>query len=277
MTIRFIKAHAYGNDFIYVRKDAVEEVRQGGHSLLARELCDRHTGIGGDGLILFEPTSDGASMLLFNADGGRAEVSGNGVRALGAILLRDVQTSDRDSVTIHTEAGSKRVTRSSRTLPPGAKGARETFRSAMGLPRDLRQTAITAGGEKLGIAVMDFGNPQAVFLGPLPDQERFARLGRSLEHHQMFPAGTNIEFAQVENSQLVRILIWERGVGPTLSSGTGSCAALVAAAAFGGAARQAEIIAPGGAQRVEWLEDSVYLTGWAEVLFDGEWLRPHKS
>jgi diaminopimelate epimerase len=121
---------------------------------------------------------------------------------------------------------------------------------------------------------MDFGNPQTVLLGPLPDRERFARLGSALEHHQMFPAGTNIEFAQVEASQLVRILIWERGVGPTLSSGTGSCAALVAAAAFGGAARQAEIIAPGGAQRVEWLDDNVYLTGWAEVLFDGDWLRP---
>ena len=136
--IKFTKAHAYGNDFIYIRKDAVEGVRSGdpaGYAPLARELCDRHTGIGGDGLILFEPTSDGASMLLFNADGGRAEVSGNGLRALGAILLRDRQASDRDSVTIHTEAGSKRVTRSSRTLPPGGKGARETFRSAMGLPR----------------------------------------------------------------------------------------------------------------------------------------------
>jgi diaminopimelate epimerase len=89
----------------------------------------------------------------------------------------------------------------------------------------------------------------------------------------MFPAGTNIEFAQVESPESVRILIWERGVGPTFSSGTGSCAALVAASAFGGAGRQADVIAPGGPQRVEWLDDSVYLTGWAEILFDGEWLR----
>ncbi len=71
----------------------------------------------------------------------------------------------------------------------------------------------------------------------------------------------------------MRILIWERGVGPTLSSGTGSCASLIAAAAFGGASRDAEVIAPGGSQRVEWLEDIVYLTGWAEVLFDGVWHR----
>jgi diaminopimelate epimerase len=133
---------------------------------------------------------------------------------------------------------------------------------------------VTAGGEALQIAVMDFGNPQAVLLGPLPDHERFARLGSALEHHQMFPAGTNIEFAHVEGPQSVRILIWERGVGPTLSSGTGSCAALIASAAFGGGSREADVIAPGGAQRVEWREDSVYLTGWAEVLFDGEWRRP---
>ena len=143
----------------------------------------------------------------------------------------------------------------------------------MGLPRDLRQTPIAAGGETLQLTVMDFGNPQAVLLGPLPGRERFARLGSALERHAMFPEGTNIEFAQVESPESVRILIWERGVGPTFSSGTGSCAALVAAAAFGGASRQADVIAPGGPQRVEWLDDSVYLTGWAEVLFDGEWLR----
>src|SRR5438105_8582827 len=139
--IKFTKAHAYGNDFICVRKDGA-----GGASLaeLARELCDRHTGIGGDGLIVFEPAPDGASMVLFNADGSRAEVSGNGVRALGAILLRNDPESDRDTVTIHTEAGSKRLTRIHRL---GPDGPREIFRAAMGLPRDLRQTPIPAGGE----------------------------------------------------------------------------------------------------------------------------------
>ena len=94
-----------------------------------------------------------------------------------------------------------------------------------------------------------------------------------LERHPLFPQGTNIEFAHVESPESVRILIWERGVGPSLSSGTGSCAALVAAASFGGASRSADVVAPGGAQRVEWLEDSVYLTGWAEVLCSGEWRR----
>src|SRR6185369_16544296 len=148
--IRFVKAHAYGNDFLYIRADAVAGVSL---DALARELCDRHTGIGADGLIIYEPVPDGASMRLFNADGGRAEVSGNGVRALGALLLRG-GPAGAAHVTIHTEAGTKQVTR---TAQAAEEAARPNFRTAMGLPRDLRQTVVTAGGEKLQIAVMDFG------------------------------------------------------------------------------------------------------------------------
>jgi diaminopimelate epimerase len=96
-------------------------------------------------------------------------------------------------------------------------------------------------------------------------------LGAALERHDLFPQGANVAFAEVEAPDRIRILIWERGVGPTSSSGTGSCAALVAAASFGGAAHEADVIAPGGAQRVEWKPDNVYLTGWAEVLCEGEW------
>src|SRR5471032_665633 len=143
----------------------------------------------------------------------------------------------------------------------------------MGLPVDLRQATATADGEALQLVVMNFGNPQCVVLGPLPDEARFNRLGPALERHPLFPNRTNVEFAHVEAGDKVRILIWERGVGRTTSSGTGSCASLIAAAAFGGAARDAIVIAPGGRQRVEWLEDSVYLTGWAEVLVEGDWRR----
>ncbi len=120
--------------------------------------------------------------------------------------------------------------------------------------------------------VLNFGNPQCILLGPLPDDDRFRRVGSALERHALFPDRTNVEFAVVERPDLVRILIWERGVGPTMSSGTGSCASLVAAAAFGGAARDATVVAPGGSQRVEWRDEAVYLTGWAEVICEGEWL-----
>ena len=261
--MRFAKAHAYGNDFLYVQKAAVQGVAL---DALAREICHRHTGIGADGLIVYERTPGGASMRLFNADGSRAEVSGNGVRGLGALLLGN---DDRPAaeITIETEAGSKRLMRT------GQSSTRQTFRAAMGRPVELRQVPIVAAGESLQVALMNMGNPQCVVLGTLPPDARFHRLGAALEHHQMFREGTNVEFAEVVTPGSVRILIWERGVGPTSSSGTGSCAALVAAAAFGGAARDAEVISPGGAQRVEWRDDNVYLTGWAELVSEGEWLR----
>jgi diaminopimelate epimerase len=262
--MRFSKAHAYGNDFLYLRQD---EVASGvALDALARELCDRHTGIGADGLMLYEATADGASMRLLNADGSGSEVSGNGVRGLAALLLRDDRRSDLP-ITIYTEGGVKRLVRT------GRDGSRQTFRAAMGLPADLRQVEVTAAGEAVQLVVMNFGNPQCVALGALPDEDRFRRLGPALEHHEIFPARSNVEFVDVETPGRVRILIWERGVGPTMSSGTGSCASLIAAAAYGGASRDAEVIAPGGVQRVEWRDDSVYLTGWAEVVFEGQWLR----
>jgi diaminopimelate epimerase len=116
------------------------------------------------------------------------------------------------------------------------------------------------------------GNPQCVVLGDLPDHQRFSQLGRALATHEMFPAGTNVEFAKVVSPTRVEILIWERGVGPTTSSGTGASASAVAAAAHGGAGRDVQVIAPGGAQRVEWRDDGVYLTGWAEIVMEGFWL-----
>jgi diaminopimelate epimerase len=261
--IRFAKAHAYGNDFLYVDRGDIKGVDL---PALARQMCERHTGMGADGLIVYGRTAAGAAMELFNADGGRAEVSGNGVRALAALLLLD---DDRDgaAVTIATVAGPKRVTRA------GASDHRPTFRTAMGLPAGVEQVRLEAAGESVNAVVMNFGNPQCIVLGAQPSDERFRQLGAALETHSYFPEQTNVEFATVESPDTIRIRIWERGVGPTMSSGTGSCASCVAAVQFGGAARETVVIAPGGSQRVEWRDDSVYLTGWAEVLGEGDWFR----
>lgn len=260
--IRFAKAHAYGNDFLYVLDTQVQGADLPG---VARRMCDRHSGIGADGLIVYTPTPGGASMRLFNADGSRAEVSGNGVRALAALLSRD-EARGGIELTIETEGGVKHLRRIA------SDGDRQTFRASMGKPTGLARETIDVGGEPLDIVVLNMGNPQAIVLGALPARERFDRIGADLERHARFPEGTNVEFVHVEAPDRIRIVIWERGVGPTSSSGTGSCASLVAAAAFGGAARSADVVAPGGTQRVEWLDDSVYLTGWAEVVCEGEWL-----
>lgn len=260
----FWKAHAYGNDFLYVRQDDVEHTSLSG---LARQMCDRHTGVGADGLIVFAGGDDDVHMRLFNADGSRAEVSGNGVRALGALLLRN-DTRPGQAVAIHTDAGVKHLTKLAH------EGTLQTFRASMGAPAGIQQIPpLEVAGATVRPVVLNMGNPQCVIIGALPDDELFRRIGATLERHEIFPEGTNVEFAEVEAPDRVRILIWERGVGPTSSSGTGSCAALVACASFGGAGHAADVIAPGGPQRVEWLTDAVYLTGWAEVLCSGEWCR----
>lgn len=265
------KAHAYGNDFVFVPED---QVRGADVPALARQTCARHSGIGADGLIVYTAAPDGAArMRLFNADGSASELSGNGLRCLAALLLHQRAQQEGAApatyVDVETDAGWKRLTLVARA------GERYTFRAAMGEPANVRQEELTAAGESLVVATLTMGNPQCVALvDKLPHEVRFHRLGAALSRHIRFPAGTNVEFATVEAPNRVRIMIWERGVGPTHASGTGACASAVAAIAFGGAERDVDVVAPGGTQRVEWRDDGVYLTGWAEIVFEGTWI-PH--
>lgn len=257
-----IKAHAYGNDFLL----APAELASGDLSELARVLCHRHSGIGADGLILYSTRPAGAMMRLFNADGSASELSGNGLRCLAALVARHQDLTPGATITIDSDAGRKVL-----ELLAG-DGCRYQFRAEMGAPTELRQVQIPVGADTITATVLRTGNPQCVVLGTLPALERFHVLGPALSTHAMFPAGTNVEFAQVEAPDRIRILIWERGVGPTTSSGTGSTAAAVAAAAHGGASRSIDVIAPGGLQHVDWADAGVYLTGWAELILEGVWM-----
>lgn len=261
--MRLLKAHAYGNDFLLVPAGEVPP----DVGTLARAMCDRHRGAGADGLILYELRDRGAVMRLVNADGSPSELSGNGLRCLASLVARAQHLTAGATVTVDTGAGTKTLQLTS------VEGPRCTFRAALGAPTELRQESISVIGELVTASVMRMGNPQCVVLGPLPDDARFSRLGAALATHVKFPGGTNVEFAHVEAPDRVRILIWERGVGPTSSSGTGTAAAAVAAAAHGGAARELEVIAPGGAQHVEWRHEGVYLTGWAEIVLEGRWVK----
>ncbi len=267
MPFELQKAHAYGNDFLYLETGDLD--RPDGPDL-ARALCDRHTGAGADGLILFRPAGSGAAMRLYNADGSFSEVSGNGVRGLAAVRcwagVREGRPAP-SSMVISTDAGDKRVEVLSCDPP------RFVCRTAMGHPTGIRPATIDVAGAAIQAVVLRVGNPQCVVLEEALDEARYRRLGAALERHPFFPEGTNVEFACVESPGLVRILIWERGVGPTLASGTGACAAAVAAMTYGGAARDVTVASPGGTQRVEWREDGLYLTGWAEVVWEGRWTR----
>ena len=258
--IAFTKAHAYGNDFLYVPAAPPAAAAR-----WARRLCDRHRGVGADGLIFYELTPTGATMTLFNTDGSPSELSGNGLRGLAAIVARAWRAAGRGGgeIVVETTAGRKRL------VLEGVEGTSYRFAADMGPPGDLAERDLAVGGEVVRATVLTVGNPQCVVIGPLPDDERFARLGPALEAHPAFPDRTNVEFALVEAPDRVRIRIWERGVGPTESSGTGSCAAAVAAAAHGGASRDVLVIAPGGTQRVVWGLEGLTLTGDAEILADG--------
>jgi diaminopimelate epimerase len=260
--MKLVKAHAFGNDFILVNEQDASVVDR---AEFAREVCERHRGLGADGLILYRVTATGATMRLLNADGSRSEISGNGVRCLAAWLARGANAAAGTAFDIETEAGMKRLTLLEEN------GTRWHFRAAMGNPERVRRDTILVNDSPVTAITLRMGNPQCVVLGEVTE-ERLHTLAAALAVHPHFPAGTNVELAQVEEPRLVRILIWERGVGPTEASGTGACAAAVAAITYGGAARDVEVVAPGGSQRVEWLDDGVYLTGWAEVIAEARWL-----
>jgi diaminopimelate epimerase len=264
--MNIIKAHAFGNDFLLVHEQEVPPAAD--RAALARELCDRHRGIGADGLITFSDGPRGARMALRNADGSFSEVSGNGVRCLAAWMARTRAMRPGDAVEIETDAGSKKLTLQE-SGDPGSR--RLTFRAAMGQPEQVQRRSIDVDGTPIEAVTLRVGNPQCVVLGEVT-AERLHAVAAKLAVHPVFPDGSNVELASVEAPDRVRILIWERGVGPTEASGTGACAAAVAAIAYGGAARDLQVIAPGGAQRVEWTDTGLFLTGWAEVLFEGRWL-----
>jgi diaminopimelate epimerase len=264
--LTFWKAHAYGNDFLYARAADVE-ARVLDPVALAIALCARHTGVGADGLILFSRSAGPTRMRLLNADGSPSEVSGNGVRGLAALLAEEDATPIGDAVRVETDAGVKTLTLLSRDA-----SGRPVFRADMGRVTDLRPLTLRIGDDVLAGGAMRVGNPQFVAIDSELSEARLHRIGPPLQRHPEFPDAVNVELAVVEAPDRVRILIWERGVGPTESSGTGSCASGIAAAAFGGANREVDVIAPGGTQRVEWAsDDTVFLTGWAQVTVEGTW------
>lgn len=258
--MKIVKAHAFGNDFLLVEESELASIRD--RPTLARELCERHRGVGADGLITYASGPRGARMDLLNADGSYSEVSGNGVRCLAAWLARTRSMRPGESVDVETDAGIKTLELLSQN------GRRLTFRAAMGQPEEVQQRTIDVAGAAIAAVTLRVGNPQCVVLGDVTE-ERLHSIAAKLAVHPVFPHGTNVELAAVERPDRVRILIWERGVGPTESSGTGACASAVAAMSYGAAARDVEVVSPGGSQRVEWTDRGLFLTGWAEVVFEG--------
>lgn len=263
--MKLVKAHGFGNDFLLL--EAGELRANAPRAALARRACERHRGIGADGLIIFEGRGSTTSMSLLNADGSPSEVSGNGVRCLAAWVAARGDLRPGGIVEILTDAGLKRLELLSRGP------AELAFCAAMGMPERIERHALHVCGTTVDAITMRVGNPQCVVLGPVTPH-RLHTIAAGLSTHSHFPEGTNVELATVEAPDRVRVLIWERGVGPTEASGTGACAAAVAAIEFGGASRDVQVVSPGGVQRVEWRSDGLYLTGTASIIAEIDWKDP---
>jgi len=267
--LQIVKAHAFGNDFLLLDERTVPAGAD--RPALARAVCDRHRGIGGDGLIFYESPHQASGpgpvrMALLNADGSYSEVSGNGVRCLAAWIADRAGARPGAEIHVDTDAGRKRLELLERT------SAGFVFRAGMGQPEAISRAQLEVDGEVVDAVTLRVGNPQCVVLGAVT-RERLHALASKLAVHPHFPHGTNVELATVDAPGRVCILIWERGVGPTEASGTGACAAAVAAITYGGAERDVEVVSPGGSQRVEWREDGLYLTGSAQIIAACDWRR----
>jgi len=256
--MRFTKASACGNDFLIV--DGAEA--GGDFSALTRRLCDRHNGVGADGVEWLFPDDEADVMArLINADGSEAEISGNGTRCVAAEIC---SRSQKTEVVIRTGAGLKTC----RLL--GKQGTAFEFETDMGLATVGEQLAIeTANVRTLG-TIVSMGNPHfVVFVDRFP--EDWQRQAALIQTQPQFPKGTNVEYVLVRSPNEIEIHLFERGVGETQSSGTGSCASAVAAIAGGKVTSPVTVIAPGGLQTVRW-EGQVYLRGPATLICRGEFL-----
>lgn len=266
--IPFTKAHACGNDFLILE----ETVANRRHAELAKRLCARSTGIGADGIeFLDRSRADGVLFLrLFNADGSEAELSGNGTRCVAAFLAH---TEGLQEVTLGTHGGPRRC----RVIAQTANTYQ--IETNMGVPRVMPRVltleGLPDGSTELAGAMVNVGNPHFVLF---VDDESFSahglpwqELGARIATDPRFPHGTNVEFVHVLAPDRIAFRIYERGCGPTTSSGTGTCASATAAIALGGAARSLTAVAEGGPQQVVWpgVRADMQLTGPAELLCRG--------
>ncbi len=282
LLISFTKLHGAGNDFIISEFKAAPSARASASLLqrLAKAICDRHCGVGADGFLYVQPPRarvNDACVRFFNADGSEAEISGNGLRCVGGYLR--CAGNYRNPLRVETLAGTKPI----EELEGGR--TRWKFRVAMGLPV-LQPGKIPFAGKnaptpvvgysiptrrrRIRVTVTSMGNPHcSVFVNDFNRLDWLA-LGREIEVHPFFPKRTNVEFVKIVSRREVEVRYWERGVGITASSGTGSCGAVVASVLNGFCDRSVRVRTLAGGLRVEWPENSeVFLTGPAHWIAEG--------
>jgi len=260
--VHLTKYQAVGNDYLVVEAAELEAPLERSHVVA---ICDRHFGVGADGILVSEPRPAGFGLRIFNPDGSEAEKSGNGLR-IHARHLWDRKQVDEEPFRVQTAGGTVRC----RVHPGGGKVSvemgRVSFRSGdvpvTGPDREVLREHLALSGEDVEMNAASVGNPHCVLVLESVSEERARELGREIECHPTFPRRTNVQLAQVEGRHRLRIEIWERGAGYTLASGTSSCAAAAVSIRLGLCASPVEVRMPGGTLSVELSADSgATLTG----------------
>lgn len=275
--MKFTKMQGLGNDYVYVNcfKEKIDDP-----SALAVRISDRHFGVGSDGLILINPSKVAdCEMEMYNADGSRGEMCGNGIRCVGKYMY-DYGLTDKEAISVETLAGIKylqffiengkvtkvKVDMGSPILTPAeipvvAKGERAV------------DEPIVVDGTEYRMTCISMGNPHAIVYVDDVKNLQIEKIGPSFEKHERFPNRVNTEFVKVLDRNTVEMRVWERGSGETLACGTGACATAVACILNGLTEEKVIVKLLGGDLEIEWdrEENKVFMTGPAKVVFDGVW------
>ena len=275
MRTNFTKSQALGNDFIII--EDIERRFELETSVVAR-LCDRHFGIGADGLMIVRPSSHADFFMLFyNPDGSQAEMCGNGIRCFASYVYNHGLTS-KNAIKIETKGGLREVFllfKDSKLSATKVNMGRPTFK-ASDIPMDVDEhefidDTIEVNGDKIKATCLSVGNPHCVIFVEDVEEAPVRELGSKIENLSVFPNRINVEFAQVIGSSEMRLRVWERGAGETLACGTGACAVVLAGVRNKLSSRKVRVHLPGGSLDVEWADDDlVYMTGSSEEVFRGE-------
>ncbi len=272
----FTKMHGLGNDYVYVNCFA-EYIRDPGQ--LARTLSDRHFGIGSDGLILVCPSEKADfRMEIYNADGSRAEMCGNGIRCFAKYVYERGMTRKRE-LEIETAAGIRRLwleisgdVVEQVTVDMGYPVFQADKIPIISASSRVIQEEITIHQTEYRMTGVSMGNPHAVIYVKSVKRIDLDRIGPEFEYHGRFPRRVNVEFTEIIDRDHIRVRVWERGAGETLACGTGACAAVAASVLNDLTERQVSVQLKGGILTVLWDENSgkVYMTGPAAMVYDGE-------
>lgn len=280
--MKFIKVHSLGNDFLVIGQKETSKISE--MSSFAQNICDRHTGVGADGLLLISVNNKAKGLInfrIFNADGTEAEISGNGLRCAAACLHYQKKI-ESPQILFYTTAGNRECELIEQ------KNNQFLIKIEMGIPRissadipfddgssheKIIDYPLSISQKIYPVTLVSLGNPHcAVFVDRFPSRIEWHQIGMEIESHPFFPKRTNIEFIRVLNRKEIEVLFWERGVGETLSSGSGACASAVASILKDHTERKVKVITSMGNLTVEWEKDKVYQSGPAEVVFEGSLL-----